>query len=312
VQEPLSRTMHLLSVRGAKWREVLLAAFNVYIDDSGTDPKQKIAIASCIVIPAVKIPAMDREWETLKGKEHFSDFHTSQCVANNSNSDFADWDCGKKRRVLLRVRQITKKYAVQAVSFAVNKLDYEQLASPEIKEFTGKHHYAWAVENVLNWIDTWADRTKATLPFEYVYDSMDKGARRDEIDGLMIRMENFYAENGEAGRYSNYGFRRREDIPALQCADLMAWTCYQRALRHFGNTPMHYLASESFADFKNHSNKKYNEPWFLPTFLTRDNFKSFCDSAIEGRSLKHFRELKDSGKLTVKRRNENKIRKPRV
>ncbi len=45
IREPLSRTVYLLSIRGLRWKEVLLAAFNVYIDDSGTDPKQKVAIA---------------------------------------------------------------------------------------------------------------------------------------------------------------------------------------------------------------------------------------------------------------------------
>ena len=69
-----------------------MAAFNVYIDDSGTDPKQKVAIASCIVIPAVRISALDREWIALKDEEQFSEFHTSECIANNPKSDFANWD----------------------------------------------------------------------------------------------------------------------------------------------------------------------------------------------------------------------------
>jgi hypothetical protein len=287
-----------------RWKEVLLAAFNVYIDDSGTDPKQKVAIASCIVIPAVKISALDREWKALKDKEQFSEFHTSECIANNPKSDFTDWDENKKSRVISRIRQIIKKYAVKVVSFAVNKLDYEQLAPPEVKEFTGEHHYSWAAENVLNWLDHWGDKTKASLPFEYVYDYMDEGTRKNEIDGLMIRMENFYAENGEAGRYSNYGFRRRQDIPALQCADLLAWTCYQIALNYFNKTPLNQFAVDSFVDLKNHSNKNYNRQWFLPTTLNRDNFKTFCDSAIEGRSFKHFKELKDAGRLTVKKPNK--------
>lgn len=289
-----------------------MAAFNVYIDDSGTAPNQKVAIASCIVIPAIKIPALDREWEALKDKENFSDFHTSECIANNPKSYFAKWDDNKKSRVLSRIRQITKKYAVKVVSFAVNKLDYEQLAPPEVKEFTGEHHYAWAAENVLNWIDDWGDKSKVTLPFEYIYDCMDKGARKDEIDGLMIRMENFYAENGEAGRYSNYGFRRRQDIPALQCADLLAWTCYQIALNYFNKTPMNTFASESFVDFKNHSNKNHSRQWFLPVTLSRENFKGFCDSAIKGRSLEHFKELKESGQLTVSRPNRKQFRKTKA
>lgn len=79
----------LVSTRGSRWKEVSLVMFTVYIDDSGTSPDQHVAIATALVMPAARITALDKEWETLTRKEGFSDFHMSICVARNEKSQFA-------------------------------------------------------------------------------------------------------------------------------------------------------------------------------------------------------------------------------
>lgn len=101
--------------------------FSVYLDDSGTDPNQRAAIATAFVVPAAQIIPLEREWDKLKKRHGFSDFHTSEMVARNYKSDFADWDEAKQREVFERVRQISKKYGIGrsgAVSFAVNFEDF--------------------------------------------------------------------------------------------------------------------------------------------------------------------------------------------
>jgi len=78
--------MQLLLNRGARWKDVFLAMFMVYIDDSGTDPQQHVAIATALIIPATRITALDGEWKRLTEKEGFTDFHMSVCVARNEKS----------------------------------------------------------------------------------------------------------------------------------------------------------------------------------------------------------------------------------
>jgi hypothetical protein len=95
----------------------------VFVDDSGTSPSQHVAIATGLLIPALDILRLEREWDTFKRKEEFSDFHTSEFVARNHKSEFAGWDDDKQKRVFARVRQIAKKYGVAAGSIAVNKQD---------------------------------------------------------------------------------------------------------------------------------------------------------------------------------------------
>src|ERR1700733_3532249 len=97
----------LLSAYGSRWSEINLVMYTSYIDDSGTDPKQLIAIASALIIPAIKLIPLQREWNTFLEKEGITKdgYHTSECVAHNSKTDFADWDDDCVKRVLARVRQ---------------------------------------------------------------------------------------------------------------------------------------------------------------------------------------------------------------
>jgi len=143
--------------------------FTVYIDDSGTDPNQPMAIASALIIPAARVVALDKEWEKLTKKEGFTEFHTSECVWLNEDSEFAKWDAHKQKRVISRVRQIGKKFGVQAMSLAITKADYNELVPDWLRELAGKYHYTWAIRNMLDMLDRWAAEHRVRVPFEYIY-----------------------------------------------------------------------------------------------------------------------------------------------
>ena len=247
-----------------------LAMFTVYIDDSGTDPRQAVAIASAVIIPAKRIVALNQEWKTFANKEGFTEFHTAECVAHNSRSEFSDWDDAKTRRVMSRIRQILRKYGAKAFSFAVNKQDYDQVIPVEIAEVGGRHHYTWAVRNVLSALDRWAEISKMSIPFEYVFDWMDKNSQKEAKAEIEIVFEQAQSVNIQhRRRYTNYSFRRRQDIPALQCTDMLAWTCYQFALFKFANVPLSEIARESFTDFEKAGLNQ--QEWLTAVTITREH-----------------------------------------
>jgi hypothetical protein len=220
---------------------------SAYIDDSGTDPNQRAAIATAFVIPTTQIIPLEREWDKLKNKYGFSDFHTSEMVARNYKSDFADWDEAKQRRVFRRVREISKKYSIrsEAVSFAVNKADYDNVVPLEYRDRLGGH-YTWAVRHVMNFLEAWKQSRKIP-PLEYIFDWAEPACEeRVEIETVMAQTESISQQRGRPGEFTNYGFRRRKDIPALQCVDAIGWTCYQQALFQFHKVPMHKLAEEAW------------------------------------------------------------------
>lgn len=49
-----------------------MAFFSMYLDDSGTTPDQKVAVASALIVPAAQIRRLENEWNNLKKKEEFS------------------------------------------------------------------------------------------------------------------------------------------------------------------------------------------------------------------------------------------------
>jgi hypothetical protein len=273
--------------------------FMVFIDDSGTDPNQQVAIASVLIVPAARIAALNREWKTLTEKEGFTSFHMSECAARNEESEFAAWDATKQKRVISRVRQLGKKFGLKGFSLAVKKLDYDEVVSG-ILEYADRYHYTWAIRSMIDLLDKWGLQSNATLPFEYIYDWMDPKTQREakaEIDTVMAQAEEEACEAGVAGRYRNYSFSRRQDIPALQCTDALAWTCYRFALFAHLKTPLIKIAKDSFDDY----NKHQSGTWLYAAGVTRKNLKRWVEAEIkDGRSLERFKawnKKKASGKI---------------
>jgi hypothetical protein len=214
------------------------------------------------------------------------------------NQKFAAWDATKQKRVISRVRQLGKKFGLKGFSLAVKKLDYDEVVSG-ILEYADRYHYTWAIRSMIDLLDKWGLQSNATLPCEYIYDWMDPKTQREakaEIDTVMAQAEEEACEAGMAGRYTNYSFRRRQDIPALQSTDALAWTCYRFALFAHLKTPLTKIAKESFDDYNKHRSGK----WLYAAGVTRENLKKWVEAEIkDGRSLERFNawNKKASGKI---------------
>lgn len=262
--------------------------FTVFIDDSGTSPSQHVAIASAVIIPASRLFLLEKEWSQFKAKEGFSCFHMAEFAALNAKSEFASW-ADKQNRVAERIRQIIKKYAVRAFSMSVNKEDYDAIVPYELRKYVNKFHYSWAMSNILTLVERWALLSKVTSPFEYVFDNMGKPSdpKRREVEDILELCEEIATVEGKAGQYAHWSFRSRCELPALQCADIIAWTCYQHALLVFRNTPMKPLATAMWDDFFNHGNKQ----WMFAATITKSNLEKWATAEVaDGRAIKRFQE----------------------
>ncbi|MGA2992930.1 MAG: DUF3800 domain-containing protein [Candidatus Korobacteraceae bacterium] len=220
--------------------------FTVYVDDSGTSPAQQIAVSGALIIPALRIRALDSSWKSFTDKYEFADFHASECAALNPKS-YPGWTQEKVRKVFSRARQITKQHSSKAFSFTIHKEDFDSLAPAEWLEVGGDNHYTWAFRTLLNQMVHWHRERNISAPFEFVFDHAE-GRDRKEIEMLMAQFESIYP-----GRFEgHYSFRKRKDVPGLQCADLLAWTCFAMSRLKFRNVPMNEIAKESFSDFSKH------------------------------------------------------------
>jgi len=274
---------YLLGVLGGKWNKVRLAMVTVFVDDSGTDSGQKVAIASALIVESKRIVALDREVTALGEREGFigegglPDFHTAECVAGNPKSIFAEWDEAKKSRVCWAMRQIAEKYSVNACSVAINRDLYDELVpvgSP-LRERGGRFHYTWAVRELVKNLASWSAGQSHQMPLEYVFDWMDKGERKQEIEGVMG-----WAEERKLGVYEDqYAFRKRQRTPGLQCADILAWTCYRFALWKLRGAPLRPIAQEGFADFNNY--RPGGVDWLMAVIQTREQLQTWVTDQFD-------------------------------
>lgn len=248
--------------------------FTAYVDDSGTAPTQKVAIATGLIVPARRVNAFQSEWNTFSKKWGNSDFHSSECAVANPKSDFAGWDKVKVFSAFQRIRQITKKYGVKCISLAVNKADYDAVVPLDLRPVFGNHHYTWAMHSLLALLDQWACRSGVEHPIEYKFDWIDPKSQRAqklEIEGSLAR-----CETARPGRFlGRYAFRRRKDYPGLQCADLLGWVCFRFALKVFGGPPLTPLQLECWNDFERH--RLPDSEWLVSIGQTRKMIQDSVD-----------------------------------
>ncbi len=276
VPSQMSPTKHLLlTARGSRWREALLAMFTVYIDDSGTDPNQVVAIASGLILPASRLEEFEIRWNQFLKDNWITEFHSSECVATQSGTDFQNWSSQRVKYVCFQVREITKEFCVKAFSFSINKSDYDEFVTGELRDVGGQFHYTWAVRHLISNLDAWAAINSVSTPFEYVFDWMGEkrrnGARR-EIETVMAQ-----AESLRPGFYEgHYSFRKRKEHPGLQCADLLAWSCYQFSRSPILGVATNLHAWQTFWDYDNFKEKK----WMVAVTQKKEDIRDWANLEI--------------------------------
>jgi hypothetical protein len=212
--------------------------FTIYIDDSGTSPEQKMAIAAGIIVPTIQIARFDAEWNEFLDREHISDFHSSICLARNHKSEFVNWKDDHVRRVFARVRQITFKYSVKGFCIGIHKELYDEVLPADMKAAVGQSYYTWAVSSLLGLGHDWAN--ERSVPIEYVFDEENKSIKR-EIEDAMTFSEKIYGDHFSG----HHSFRKRRAVPCLQAVDQFAWACFQGFREARFDHNLHPIAAES-------------------------------------------------------------------
>lgn len=288
----------LLGLWGSRWRNVELIMFTVFIDDSGTDPKQSVAIATALIIPGAQIIRLETEWNRLRSKEGFDCFHTSEFYFRNPKSEFANWNDDKRARVFGRVRQITKKYGIRAISIAVKKSDYDDVAPAELRNFLGKDHYSWAVRQLIANL-TALHPPKDSAGREWIFQWLERHTpARKQIEDIMDQMQFVSEREGIVGYYSDPIFKKSVGIPGLQCVDAVAWISYQYAVHLYQKLPLRELVPQSWKEFEGHLGA---DGWLRAFTLRKENLeKGIKNSIANGQAMQFFNEWQQHKKAKKK------------
>jgi Protein of unknown function (DUF3800) len=294
-QEDYSLMKHaLLSVYGKRWRERMLGMFTTYIDDSGTAPEHKIAVAAGIIIPGAKIVGFEREWKRLTSRENITSFHASECLARNPHSEFATWDDERVRRVFKEIRQLTIRFSVGGFCIGIFKDDYDELLTDNLKASIGNSYFTWAVSSLIGIANAYGESQKA--PMHYVFDATGKDQKREISDSLE------FAEGIYPGRFDGHWmFGKRTDIPALQAVDLVAWSCFQQFRRSRLSHVINPIADEVNSGYWAGRNGK----WMIAQSLHREGIAAWVAKETDSPRTKEiiaFKEqLKEARKPKPKR-----------
>lgn len=258
----------MLSAYGSQWRERYLGMFTIFIDDSGSDPNQRFAIAAGIIFPAMRLELFESEWRRFLEKERIPELHASQCAAHNPESAYAGWENPHIRRVMLRAQEIIFKHSLQSFSIGVQKDHYDEEVPEEMWANVGESHYIWALSSVFGLSYDWS--SKHSVPMEYVIDTPSKQEKIDIEEA--IEYSDYIYPSHFVGHYS---FRSRKDVPGLQAVDLFAWACYQAALRTRFGVPMNAIADELWTEFVMYK----QEQWSEIQSLSREGLKAWVKKA---------------------------------
>lgn len=223
----------------------------VYVDDSGTDRKSRIAAAGCCVSTADRWQAFVNSWQkiaTYAGFElknfHMTEFaacrreHLCQQCRNGHTSHLEHpwqrWSEIKRKNVLGRMARELVKHVECGWGMAHTKEEYEThiLASPA-RGLAGApvadSHYTFAVQRCGGAFAQWRAASGRRDRLRFVFDLASPG-ERDEI------ANKFFAGIKDAERIQNgieqwfepepdgVSFESRRKTHQLLAADMLAWT----------------------------------------------------------------------------------------
>jgi hypothetical protein len=241
-----------------------VAALTIYLDDSGTHPTSKIALAAAWVAPVKMWERFTADWRGAQNKYGFKTFHASECAWNNPKSEFADesiWNEDKKRMVFARLTQIMTMRIMCGFGMSVGVQDYLEVIPERAREKTGKYHYTWVLRAVLGMIEQWRTARGFTQPTEYIFDRMAKGEAKKEIESCFAESQNPTDNLHKYGIYKGcHSFRDKADILPLQASDTAAWLFNQRAHMELTGKSPHPLAIDPWNTHTGQIFQRWNFP----------------------------------------------------
>jgi len=215
---------HFASILRRTGTEWLIAVYETYFDDSGTNAQSEIAIAACYVSTEPGWKRFVGEWDAARFEEGFDVFHMAEFVAprEQGHKPWCEWDNAKKDRVYKRLATIINDHKRVGIAAAVPKTVYDKVPD-RVRQHYGFEHYTFAVRSCLMKIWEWREKSLITHPMQYIFDWEKPGSlKHTEISNLLggVHPELQPLFGLDTGGYS---FQRRAAFKPLQAADILAW-----------------------------------------------------------------------------------------
>jgi hypothetical protein len=257
----------------------MVDAHTVYVDDSGTDGKSRVATAAFCVSTVEKWTAFGRRWNTIATNAGFRHFHMTefaacredkpchQCARGETTLEdhpWRRWSAKKRRNVLQNLARAVVEHVEYGVSIAHTKEDYEQQVRTSPIRLNpsmpiGEEHFTYAVQRCGGELAVWRAREGLTdVPLKFVFDLASK-KQRDEIAKIFFGaasgkplfkdgIEQWFVPVG-------ISYESRKSVVQLLAADMLAWvtaTIRARDLFLRGATTEMFQVAYIFVDTQIH------------------------------------------------------------
>jgi len=253
----------------------MVDAHTVYVDDSGTDGKSRIATAAFCVSTVEKWTAFGRRWNTIATNAGFKHFHMTefaacrpdkpcqQCVKGETTLEhhpWIRWTPKKRKNVLQNLARAVVEHVECGFSIAHTKEDYEEAIRTFGASVTSaKEHFTYAVQRCGGELARWRAKEGLTdVPLKFVFD-LSTPKQRDEIAGIFFGVASGKPqfEGGVEQWFVPVGvsYESRRSVVQLLAADMLAWvtaTIRARSLFLRGEVAEMFQVADIFVDTQIH------------------------------------------------------------
>jgi hypothetical protein len=207
-----------------------MAMMTAYFDDRGTHLQSEIAVAACFLSDVTRWNQFQLEWELILEEAGISatGFHMADFVARKA--PFDDWQQVKRDLIIKRFVDTIIKYALAGMATAVFKSAYDKHVKGQLREKLGHHHYTFAVQSCLAYIEKRRHLHADWQPMDYVFDAMSNG--KHEIINLFDDIHNQGLGMHFGVLPHCYSFGNRRAVVPLQAADILAWETFKHMKHH--------------------------------------------------------------------------------
>jgi Protein of unknown function (DUF3800) len=267
VEKQYSSFEHLvLSVcpdRGKGWRFVMADAVTVYVDDSGTDTRSKVAAAAFCVSTVERWQAFLDEWNHIAAFFDFElkQFHMTEFAAcrrdhlckqcefgHTSAADhpWQKWSEVKRKNVLIRMAHAIVKHVEWGVGQSYTKNDFDEHVRrspvrPALADPIAEEYVTFAVQRCGGSFAEWRAANSRRDRLKFVFDTSSKKEKHDiakvffaaanDTTQLVNGVEQWF--NPEEG----VSYESRKVTHQLLAADIVAWTIATVRAKHL----FHYV-----------------------------------------------------------------------
>jgi len=223
----------------------------VYVDDSGSDPKSKIASAAFCVSTVERWKEFEEKWRRIADRAGFDiqHFHMTEFAACRRNSPcrqcqsgkistkehpWQKWSDEKRRNVLRRLAKALVKYTEWGVGIAHTKTDYEDHVknSPAralANEPIGDEQFTYAVRQCGGKLAEWRHEQGIATPLNFVFDNSSKAEQREIAEVFFAAAKDREKYHGGIEQWfepdeDGVSFQSRRRVPQLLAPDMVAWT----------------------------------------------------------------------------------------